>query len=86
MTDNEDNVDNVVLFAPRAQPVAVPRLEFVSLRLVSANCGIVMEVVDEAGNVVVLQYALVSAPETFDLDRLREAWSRWRGSSTGVAS
>jgi hypothetical protein len=70
----------VLAFAPRRQEV--PALRCAELRL-SEDCRIVeMTLLDEAGNVEVLEYALASSPPDFDLDRLRTAWDEWRGSST----
>jgi len=74
--------ENVVAFAPRRAPC----LEFSELRL-AENCDLEMTLRDEAGNVVaVLEYALVSKPQDFDLDRLRASWERWRGGSPGLVS
>ena len=60
------------MFTPRSKEL--PTLEFVELRLNNETCGIEMTVHDEAGSVVVLEYALASSPKEFDLDRLRRAW------------
>jgi hypothetical protein len=74
---------NVVIFAPR--PKEVPALTFVEIRLVEEDCSLVVTVHDAAGNAFAIDYALGWSPPGFDLDRLREAWSRWRG-STAAAS
>jgi hypothetical protein len=77
--------ESVIRFAPRPrQPPEIP-LEFVELRL-GADCGIRMTLYDDERKVVaVLDYALASKPQYFDLDLLRMAWDRWRG-SPGLAS
>jgi hypothetical protein len=72
--------ENVIAFEPR-RPEA-PMLQYVEVCL-DAACGIELVLCDNAGNVVaVLEYALTNKPEGFDLDLLRAAWDRWRGTST----
>jgi hypothetical protein len=71
---------NVIVFEPR-RPEA-PTVQFVELRL-SDDFSIEMLLHGDAGDVVArLEYRLAAkSPENFDLDLLREAWSRWRGFS-----
>ena len=70
----------VLAFAPRRQEV--PALRCAELRL-SEDCRIVeMTLLDDAGNVEVLEFELVSSPPDFDFCRLRTAWNEWRGGST----
>ena len=70
----------VLAFAPRRQEV--PALRCAELRL-SEDCRIVeMTLLDEAGNVEVLEFVLSSSPPNFNFDRFRAAWDLWRGSST----
>jgi hypothetical protein len=77
--------ENVIKFAPRARHPAEIPLEFVELRLAN-DCSIEMTLYDDEHNVVaVLGYMLADKPQDFDLDLLRTAWDRWRGSS-GMAS
>jgi hypothetical protein len=77
---------NVIKFAPAARKSAEIPLEFVELRLAN-DCSIQMTLYDDERNVVVvLDYALASKPQNFDLDLLRAAWDRWRGNSPGIAS
>lgn len=78
-----DDATNVVRLVPR--PKQEPTLEFVEIRLNEADCSLVLTVIDAAGNRFAIDYPLGWSPPDFDLDRLRAAWSRWRGSST-VAS
>jgi hypothetical protein len=62
-----------------------PELQFCELRLHNGTHNLHLTLVDELGNKIPLEYAIISKPETFDLARLSEAWSRWRG-CTGTAS
>jgi hypothetical protein len=71
---------NVIAFEPRRQEA--PALQYVEVCL-DAACGIELVLCDNAGKVIaVLEYALTNKPEGFDLDLLREAWDRWRETST----
>jgi hypothetical protein len=80
MTTDETNA---VPFAPRRPEP--PALEFVELRL-GDDCSIEMTLRDSAGDVVaVLEYAITFKPKDFDLDLLRAAWARWRGSSSAAS-
>jgi len=70
---------NVIAFEPKPKPV--PAVQSVELRL-GEDFSIEMLLRDDAGNVVaVLEYALASKSDGFDLDRLRRAWDEWRGFS-----
>jgi hypothetical protein len=73
--------ENVIAFEPRPKPV--PAVQSVELYLCD-DFSFEMRLYDDAGGVVArLEYGLVTkSPDGFDLDLLREAWDRWRGSST----
>jgi hypothetical protein len=83
-------MSNVVAFAPRRreaeQQQESPCLEFVELRLRMEDCAIEMTLHDKGGDACVLTYVINAAsPDSFDLNLLRDAWSRWRDCS-GFAS
>jgi hypothetical protein len=75
---------NVIPFE-RPQPKSPPELQFIEVRLNAEDCSLVVTVCDEAGNIFPLSYKLSSMPSDFDLDRLRDAWPRWRGTSTAAS-
>jgi hypothetical protein len=77
---DESSSNVVVAFKPKP----APELNFAEFRLDEDGlCGLQLTLVDETNNVVaVLEYKLVDAPADFDLDRLRQGWARWRGTST----
>jgi hypothetical protein len=73
---------NVVAFEQRERPPVVT-CEF---RLDETTYGLEMTLCDaEGGIVATLEYALASKPSDFDLDRLVEAWTRWRGTSAAAS-
>jgi hypothetical protein len=80
-----DAIDNVVPFAQPQPKEVPPELQFIEVRLNEADCSLVVSVCDEAGNIFPLTYKLSSVPSDFDLDRLRDAWPRWRGTSTAAS-
>ena len=80
-----DAATNVVVLNLRRQEAPAPELHSVELHLDQA-CGFEMVLRNDAGEVVaVLEYTLTAKPKDFDLDALRAAWDRWKGSSA-VAS
>jgi hypothetical protein len=73
---------NVVPFEkPRPVP---PALTFCEVRL-NEDCSILLTLFDADGNRISLDYPLGWSPPDFDLDRLRCAWTRWRGTSTAAS-
>jgi len=81
MIAGESNV--VVPFVPR--PKEVPALTFIEIRLVEADCSLVVTVHDDAGNAFAIDYVIGWLPPDFDLDRLRQGWARWRGTATAAS-
>ena len=79
-----DDATNVLAFAPR-QPEK-PSLVSCEFRLHQETFALEMTLRDGKGNVAaVLFFGLESKPADFDLDLLREAWSRWRAESSAVS-
>lgn len=71
---------SVIAFKPR--PAEVPALLFAEFRLSDGGDALELTVVDDAGDRHVLVYELKSrTPANFSLERLIDAWARWRQES-----
>ena len=73
---------NVVTFAPRSKEA--PPFSHVELRL-RPNCTLQLNALDERGDVVTFEFALVAPVTAADLLRLVSAWAGWRGSSAAAS-
>jgi hypothetical protein len=80
MTSDESS--NVVAFAPR--PKEAPPFSHVEIRL-RPNCTLQLNAIDERGDVVTFEFALVAPVTAADLTRLVSAWDGWRGSSAAAS-
>lgn len=67
--------ETVIPFTPR--PVASPELVSCELRLLDGDI-LEMTVCDETQQRYCLCLGFLGVPQGFDLERLREAWTRWR--------
>lgn len=73
---------NVVTFAPR--PQEAPPFCHVELRL-RPNGALQLNAIDERGDVVTFEFALVAPVAAADLERLVRAWDGWRGTSAAAS-
>lgn len=73
---------NVIAFArPRPEPAAFDHVE---VRL-APNFNVTFTAIDAAGDVTVFEFALIAPAKAADLERLRDAWERWRGGSQAAS-
>jgi hypothetical protein len=73
---------NVVAFAPRCSEP--PPFSHVELRL-RRNCTLQLNAVDERGDIVTFEFALIAPVTAVDLERLVCAWEGWRGLSAAAS-
>jgi hypothetical protein len=73
---------NVVTFSPR--PKEAPPFSHVEIRL-RPDCTLQLNALDERGDVVTFEFALVAPVTAADLARLLSAWDGWRGASAAAS-
>lgn len=76
-----DGATNVVPFEPRRD---APPFSHVEIRL-RPNCTLQLNAIDERGDVVTFEFAIVAPVTVADLERLVRAWDAWRGSSAAAS-